>query len=415
MDVIEPFLRRILRLSTVQRLRPAAASNAKPDALALDPKPLWLRSQPQSFDVIFASPGGLAGRGGMASVTRTIETWIAASDHGVRAHVVDPRGIGSPWLWPFYFCGAAWHILALARKPGPKLLHLQVSERSSFIRKGLLQSLGHALGMTTILHHHGAEVIPCYRSASAPMRCWMRHTICRADLNIVLGQRWQRFLLDEVGADPSRISVLYNASADLKDPVEAARSRLPQRKAKADAFRFLLIGNLSARKGISDFLNAMQRLQEMGVNVQAVVAGDGDVEHYIAEAKSLGIGNICRFTGWVGRSAIIDLLASADALVLPSYEEGLPMVILEALSCHVPVIATPVGSIGELLSSGKDCLLVPPGDINGLASALRRVATDEGLRRHMIDNGRKLFEKRFQFDGYMRALLTHYANAFSAK
>jgi glycosyltransferase involved in cell wall biosynthesis len=387
----------------------APANIVNSDDLILDPEMNSISPKKHFFEVIVASPGGLFGRGGMASVTRTIAEWISASNRGIRIHVVDPRGIGSPWLWPVYFCGTAVRIVALGLKPGPKILHLQVSERSSFIRKGLLQSLGHSLGMTTILHHHGAELIPFYQSTSALMRWWTHRTICRADLNIVLGQRWRNFLLNEVGTDPDRISVLYNASADLKEPVEAARSRLRKTAPETEAFHFLVVANLSPRKGISEFLNAIHRLREDGLKVQATLAGGGEIARYTAEARTLGLETACRFTGWVDRSAIMDLLASADSLVLPSYEEGLPMVILEALSCHLPVIATPVGSIGELLTSESDCLLVPPGDIDGLASALRRVATEEKLRRQMIDNGRKLFERHFQLDQYMGALLKHYA------
>ena len=190
------FIWRVLGMAIAERLHPGVACSVSPQATALDPKA-------HSFDVIIASPGGMAGRGGMASVTRTMEEWISSSDLGIGVCVLDPRGIGSSWLWPVYFCRAIIDALRLGLKPGPKILHLQVSERSSFIRKGLLQSLGHAFGMTTILHHHGAELIPFYRSASAPLRWWSHRTICRADLNIVLGQRWQDFLSKEVGADPA--------------------------------------------------------------------------------------------------------------------------------------------------------------------------------------------------------------------
>ena len=159
----------------------------------------------------------------------------------------------------------------------------------------------------------------------------------------------------------------------------------------------------------------MRRLREEGLNVEATLAGGGEVARYTAEAKTLDLEKACSFTGWIDRNAIIDLLASADALVLPSYEEGLPMVILELLSCHLPVIATPVGSIGELLTSESDCLLVPPGDVDALASALRRAATDEKLRRQMVENGRKLFERHFQLDAYIGSLLELYAIALAAK
>jgi glycosyltransferase involved in cell wall biosynthesis len=143
--------------------------------------------------------------------------------------------------------------------------------------------------------------------------------------------------------------------------------------------------------------------------VRATLAGGGEVDRYRAEADKLGLGDVVTFTGWIDHARLVQLLCTADALVLPSYDEGLPMVILEALSANVPVVATPVGSIPEVLEDGKTCLLVEPGDVPALGAALQRVLFEEGLGPRLAHEGRRLFESQFDIDHYMAELLDIYA------
>ena len=102
-----------------------------------------------------------------------------------------------------------------------------------------------------------------------------------------------------------------------------------------------------------------------------------------------------RFAGWVDQAGAAACLAEADALVLPSYDEGLPLVILEALSLGVPVVTTPVGAIPEVLDDGDTALLVPPGDVDALAGALARLAGDAALAARLSERGRALYEREF--------------------
>lgn len=405
------FIYRIVALAVSVRLE-----QMRSGAMRINPRSLAagaVRDQTKGRlpGVVIASPGGRAGRGGMASVTRSMAEWLEGK--GGSVDILDTRGGGASWKWPFFFIGAAARLLVLWIIRRPTVLHLQVSERNSFIRKGLLLLLGHALGMTVILHHHGAELIPFYRTTAPPMRRWTRWIIRRAHHNLVLGERWLAFLRDEVGADSGRLEVLYNASADLSGPVQLARKTRRETGPVSETVHVVLMANLSPRKGIGEFLQALQSLRSAGMDIRATLAGGGDIERYVKEAEALGMSDRCRFAGWVDRAGVPDLFAAADVLVLPSHEEGLPMAILEALSCHVPVVATPVGSIGELLLDGRDCLLVTPGDSGALADAIRRIALDPELSRRLAENGRILFDRTFELERYMQRLVGIYTHAAS--
>lgn len=345
--------------------------------------------------------------GGMGTVSRLIADSLNRPGAGYEAVIIDPRGSGRAILWPAFFLRAACGLLFALTRRRVRLLHLQASERSSFLRKGLLMVLGRAFGVPVVLHHHGAELIPTYRTGPALLRWLVRQSVRGADANIVLGDVWRRFLVDEVGADPSAVFVLRNASFDLG---AAGSAGTPDGER-----RLLLLANLSPRKGVSEFIRAVALLRRRGLSVPATLAGGGDLDRYRAEAAREDVADLCRFTGWIGRAAVEALFGEAEMLVLPSFDEGLPMSILEALSARVPVVATPVGSIPEVLISEENCLLVPPGDPEALAAAIERLLTDPILRVRLAEAGRALYESDFAPDAYIEALLDVYGRAEKAR
>ena len=128
------------------------------------------------------------------------------------------------------------------------------------------------------------------------------------------------------------------------------------------------------------------------------------------EAAARGLPARLRFTGWLDAAAAAAELAAADALVLPSHDEGLPLVILEALARRVAVIATPVGAIPEVLQHGRTALLVLPGDVAGLAVAIADLAADPRLRTRLAANGHALYRRDFTAAGYADRMIALYRN-----
>ncbi|RYF35123.1 MAG: glycosyltransferase family 1 protein [Comamonadaceae bacterium] len=350
--------------------------------------------------VVLASPGGLGGGGGMGTVTRAMKAWVDDNAPEVRIKVVDPRGEGRVFWSLLYGPLALITLLHCRIWKGFDLLHLQVSERLSFVRKGVLLAAARTLGMRVVLHHHGAELIPFFRDASPRMKRLVQWAVNRADMNIVLGDGWRQFLVDEVGAPPEKVVVAVNATKDLP-PGTSPSDR--------DPWNFLVLANLSPRKGIGELLEATAQLRAAGAPARLTLAGGGEVERYRLQASQLGIASACTFTGWIRGDEVTQLLFTHAALVLPSHAEGLPMTLIEAASARLPVITTPVGSIPDHFEHDVTCLLVTPGNVTELVSALRRLATDPALCRRLSENGRLLYEERFGLQGYMQRMLALYA------
>ncbi len=171
-------------------------------------------------------------------------------------------------------------------------------------------------------------------------------------------------------ADPSHVHVIYNGvDPTLFSPGSRDKARW-QLKLLPDAPLVLYVGNLKASKGCLDLLEAFPAL--LGVHPQArlVFVGDGACQAPLLErAKALGCEERVLLAGPVAHHALADWFRAADLLCLPSHNEGVPNVVLEAMACGIPVVATDVGGIPEVLPPHAG-ILVPPHDRAALAAAL---------------------------------------------
>lgn len=153
--------------------------------------------------------------------------------------------------------------------------------------------------------------------------------------------------------------------------------------------RVLNISRLTPPKGNAVLLQAIAELRDRGVDAQAVIVGDGVCREALERsAMTLGIGDRVRFLGAVGQDVIPAQLAEADVFCLPSFAEGVPVVLMEAMAMGVPVVATAIMGVPELVDHGTSGLLVSPGRADEVADALAELAGDPGRRAALGRAGR---------------------------
>ncbi|HFE51945.1 MAG TPA: glycosyltransferase family 1 protein, partial [Bacteroidetes bacterium] len=150
------------------------------------------------------------------------------------------------------------------------------------------------------------------------------------------------------------------------------------------------VGQLDERKGIADLLEAYRRLKQR-LPVRLVLVGKGPLEAEIRRRAPDAV-----LAGF--REDIPEVMKNVDVLVLPSYWEGFGIVLIEAMAAARPVVATNVSSIPEIVVNGETGLLVPPGQPEALAEALRRVLTDPALARRFGEAGRRRVLDKFTVD-----------------
>ena len=199
---------------------------------------------------------------------------------------------------------------------------------------------------------------------------------------------WDRLHVVHCGVEPER----YQAAA-------------PQ--GPADSLHLLFVGRLAAIKGVYVLLEALARADLPGACL--AVVGDG-AERPALEREAARLGLDVRFLGFRGQAEVAAALAQADALVLPSFAEGVPVVLMEAMASARPVIATRVGGVAELVADGQSGLLVAPGDPAALAQALRRLAgMPAAARAQMGARGRAAVRAEFDVDRQARRLAALFA------
>jgi len=163
--------------------------------------------------------------------------------------------------------------------------------------------------------------------------------------------------------------------------------------------RVLCVGRLFPEKGQSVLLHAFARIVERGFDAELELVGYGPAEKNLQRLTNrLGLADRVTFAGAVGQDTIATHYQAASVFCLPSFWEGIPVVLMEALACRRPVIATAVAGVRELVRDGETGLLVSPGREDELADALERLLGDPALRRRMGEAGRRVVAETYDID-----------------
>jgi glycosyltransferase involved in cell wall biosynthesis len=281
-------------------------------------------------------------------------------------------------------------------------VHVNLAERLSFVRKGTIVAFSRALGVPVVLHLH-AQMQRFYDALPAFLQAVVRWVFGLADVVVVIGPSARRFVTEELKVPGDRVEIVING-------VPAAT--VPRREKQPGAVqRVLFLGNLGPLKGVDDLLHALARPGFDRARLEVTVAG-GNAAGYQTMAAELGIADFVRIPGWCDQAKTARLLADADVLILPSYDEVLPLVILEALANGVAVICTAVGEVPSLLTDGVDTLYVRPGDVEGIAAALQRVLNEPQLLETLEHNGHALYQRQFSLASFFAAVARAHRRAF---
>ncbi|MFQ5511648.1 MAG: glycosyltransferase family 4 protein [Candidatus Krumholzibacteriia bacterium] len=213
-----------------------------------------------------------------------------------------------------------------------------------------------------------------------------------------------------------RIEVIYNG---LPGDFGSGRERL-RRRARAglglddETVAVGFVGALVEHKGGGVLIEAAAGIEEGPW--QLIVVGDGEQRSGLEEsARSLGITGGVRFLGQRSAAEVEEILCALDLLAAPSFVEGMPYVILEAMACSLPVVASAVNGIPEAVVDGKTALLVPPGDVGALRGGLARLVREPETRRRMGERGRDRFERLFTVQRQVASVQRSYLELLGAR
>jgi len=280
----------------------------------------------------------------------------------------------------------------------PDVVHIHFASRASSVRKMSLARLALARGCKVVMHAHGGAYSAYWKSLSPRARAANLAVLNRVHALIVLGEGWREFFVS-IGVSRERIVVLPN-------PVSLP-AVLPLR-GRAARVTFAYLGLIASSKGTFDLVESLALLPDTTrEKMHLVIAGNGEHAELERRIARHSLQKTVEVRAWLGPEQRDALLASAEAFILPSYHEGLPMALLEAMAWGLAPVCTPVGSIPELVEQEANGLLVEPGDLAGLASAIERLALDENLRGRLGAAARRRVEP-LSVDAYAQKLCAVY-------
>lgn len=255
---------------------------------------------------------------------------------------------------------------------GIEIVHIHTSSKGSFLRKSMVMNVAKFFKKKTILHIHGSEFKVFYDKSPKIIKKYIKKTFDKTDCIIVLSKQWKEIISQYT--DNTNIQIVYNPikiqeQNDLEKPI------------------FLFMGRLGKRKGVFDIFEAAKNVCNEAI---LDLYGDGDID------KSFAPENV-NLHGWASGNEKEEIFKNAGVLLLPSYNEGLPISILEAMSHGMPIISTPVGGITEAVKNNDNGFIIDCGDTKALAEKIN-VLCDKDLRKKMGQESFRIVKEKFDVE-----------------
>lgn len=286
----------------------------------------------------------------------------------------------------------------------PDIVHIHSSFGPSFYRKLPFIVIAGWFHRPIINHIHGAEFDAFYTDASAKKRKLIQRIYSKCDKLIALSDEWKTNLGQIV--PESQITVIENYS-------KLNLNALEERLNRPINNTVLFLGELGKRKGCFDIPTVAEKVAAIIPDVRFILAGDGtekDKEAIINLIKSKKIEKNVQFPGWVRGDEKDELLKKSDVFFLPSYNEGMPMSILDAMGSGLPVVTTNVGGIPKIVQNNRNGFCFEPADCNNMANAIVALLKDRDLNHRYSRESCNIVCAKYDLHIHLQKLENLYRN-----
>ena len=263
-----------------------------------------------------------------------------------------------------------WNLISVK----PQIVHVHMAEKGSIYRKGVIIRMAKMFGCKILIHMHGAEFQTWYEALNYKKKENVKRIINQGDKIVILGRYWKGFMSSLV--PEKKIEVVYNAVPH------------QEKYYNPDGDTVLFLGVVGQRKGAYDLVKAFSEIKnEIPENIKLDLYGpdfEGKIKQVIDDS---GASNRIRYCGYLENKKKKSVFKDVICNVLPSYNEGLPMTILETMSVGIPNITTNIAAIPEVVNDENGAVIVP-GNIDSLKETLIKFCSDQNMR---IDKSKKAY------------------------
>lgn len=329
-------------------------------------------------------------RGGIAQVLASYESWVF---DGRMKFIADSRSdctkLGKLMV---AIVALLRMIVCIKRDKHIRIVHIHSASGNSFRRSAVFAKVARWMGCKVLIHIHGGR----FKEYASTRKDYVSRVLSNCDKVIALSESWRKFLVDDLHFFQTEV---------VPNIVEKPSSEYIR---KEDGLvHALFLGTLVQSKGIYDLLEAIFVCNEhLSGKFMLTIGGLGEEKKLTETIEKYGISHMVNYIGWVSGREKQKVLAQSDFFVLPSYAEGLPISILEAMSYSLPVVSTNVGGIPEVVDD-KNGFLFMPGDKQALSHALV-LLTEDAEKRKTLGQAGKVKVRSFYSDAVRENLESIY-------
>ncbi|NVO21363.1 MAG: glycosyltransferase family 4 protein [Bacteroidetes bacterium] len=348
--------------------------------------------------VIMVGPDPL-NKGGIATLERNILASAKDPAYEYTMHVARPEGskLKKFFLVPLY---TLYFLIRILVKKYD-IVHIHISENWGFFRYVPFVYLGRMAGLGIIIHPNACEFDSFYERQGKSLKKLIRSTLNKSNCIITVSNEWAEVFRS---ISTTRVEVVYNF-VDLPEVCDY----------KNTSKILTTSGQLEKRKGYYDLVKVIPELIRFDPELSFKFCGNGEIGVIYSELKKLSMDSHVELTGWLLNDDVKKILRQSLLFVLPTYNEGMPLAILEAMSFGLPVISTTAGGIPSLVKDGINGILVEPGDLEALKKAVIKLLSDADLRSEMSNNNYQKIKKDFSATSNMQKLYRIYTEVITKK
>lgn len=241
-----------------------------------------------------------------------------------------------------------------------KIVHIQGSSKGSFFRKYFIFLISILFNKKIVYHIHSSYYLKFYDNSNKIIKKLINHFIYKSDAIILLSCEWKSLFEKKF---PNKTFYVLNNIVKNKELIQ---------RSNIDKIKLVFLGRIGFNKGIFDVLKAIRDNKEFyREKLLLSIGGDGDTSKLLNFIKTNGLNDIIKFHGWIDSREKDSILLNSNIMILPSYNEGLPISLLEGLSYSLPLISTHVGGIPQILHDYKNGIVVQPGDVSQIHNAIK--------------------------------------------
>lgn len=286
------------------------------------------------------------------------------------------------------------YIKFLKLLPEYPIVHVNVASDSSYYRKSLFIKAAKRAGKKIVIHQHGGDFETFYEKEQNDRgRAKIRQVLSMGDVFLVLSPVLEQFFKGIL--EPSKVVLFPNA---VPVPCDIEKEYGKQ--------RILFLGRLCKEKGLRELFSVLPQLHEQFPQMHLLLGGIWEDEELREEAEKME--EYVSDLGWLQGEAKKDYLRISDLFVFPTYFEGQPVSVLEAMAYQCGIVATRVGGIPQMIEQEQTGLLIEPKDAEGLKSALEKLLSDPELCERLGKNARVKIEKEFSIEKSLQELIKIY-------